>query len=120
MNFRRMNKFEWCGEPKGRRLRRRPGTSVVCIGTAAVLFVDDGTMGRGGACCASDADNGDEGRVDDLDEDTKAKAQEKLDKDNEYEPSGSGRIPGSKHTISEEDVLGGVDTCGLETWREVA
>jgi hypothetical protein len=73
-----------------------------------------------GACCASDADNGDEGRVEDLDEDTKAKAQEKLDKDNEYEPSGSGRIPGSKYTISEVDVLGGVDTCGLETWREVA
>ena len=119
MNFRRMNKFEWCGEPKGRRLRRRPDVGGV-YWNCRRAFVDDGTMGRGGACCASDADNGDEGRVDDLDEDTKAKAQEKLDKDNEYEPSGSGRIPGSKYTISEVDVLGGVDTCGLETWREVA
>ena len=73
-------------------------------------------MGRGGACCASDADidNGDENRVEDLDEETKAKAQEKLDKDNEYEPSGSGRIPGSKYTISEVDVLGADDQNELE------
>jgi len=71
-------------------------------------------MGRGGACCSADVDTGDENAVEDMDAATKAKAQAELEGDDDYEPTGSGRIPGSKYTITEIDILECTDKKSLE------
>ena len=47
-------------------------------------------------CCSGDADDKELATVD---PDIKKEAEEELEKEEEYEPSGSGRIPGSKYTI---------------------
>ena len=72
-------------------------------------------MGRGGACCDGDGvNNGDENRLDDMDDETRAKAEAKLEEDNDYEPSSSGRVPGSKYTITEIDIMDCEDKASLE------
>ena len=52
--------------------------------------------------------------AEDLDDETRAKAEAKMEKDNDYEPSGSGRIPGSKYTITEVDIMDCEDKKDLE------
>lgn len=68
-------------------------------------------MGKGRGCCSGDADDKELASVD---PDIKQEAEKELESDEEYEPTGSGRIPGSKYTISEVDVLECKDAKALE------